>query len=79
MRLALWVSRLHTKPTADEIAELFGADPAAWFTHWAMGMRSFPTVDEIVARFHVSRATAHRWRLDLATALSERVLREAAV
>ena len=36
---------------------------------WALQRRSFPTVEEIESYFEVSRATAYRYRSDLADAL----------
>ncbi len=35
------------------------------FGRWAFERESFPTVDDIVERFHVSKATAYRWRNEL--------------
>lgn len=35
------------------------------FTRWAVERSEFPTVEAIVRRFSVSRATAYRWRNEL--------------
>jgi len=35
------------------------------FTRWAVERSDFPTVEAIVRRFRVSRATAYRWRHEL--------------
>lgn len=35
------------------------------FTRWAVERSEFPTVEAIVRRFNVSRATAYRWRGEL--------------
>lgn len=38
------------------------------FGRWAFERESFPTVEDIVERFHVSKATAYRWRNELGQA-----------
>lgn len=38
------------------------------FGLWAFERESFPTVEDIVERFHVSKATAYRWRNELGQA-----------
>lgn len=39
---------------------------AARFVCWAFTLRAFPTVQDIMARWDCSRATAYRWRASLA-------------
>ncbi len=36
------------------------------FTRWAVELDQFPSVEQIISRFRVSRATAFRWRSALA-------------
>lgn len=35
------------------------------FMRWAVELQQFPTVEAIIRRFGVSRATAYRWRSEL--------------